>query len=132
MKANFNHTIVTSILFLACLLFTAEAHSQSVESKATSEQRAKKMTDKMKETLSLADAQYQPIYEINLKYVKINEQLKSSDDSKMTKFRNFKATQEAKAKEMKTVLTSDQYKEYEKLADEMKDKLKEGYKNRKK
>lgn len=50
----------------------------------------------------------------------------------MTKFRNFKATQEAKAKEMKTVLTSDQYKEYEKLADEMKDKLKEGYKNRKK
>jgi hypothetical protein len=34
---------------------------------------------------------------------KINEQLKSSDDSKMTKFRNFKATQEAKAKEMKTV-----------------------------
>lgn len=132
MKANFNRTIATSILFVACLLFTVEAYSQSAESKATSEQRAKKMTDKMKEALSLTDAQYQPIYEINLKYAKTNEQLKNSDDSKMTKFRNFKTTQEAKAKEMKAVLTSDQYKEYEKLADEMKAQLKEGYKNRKK
>ena len=132
MKANFNRTITTSILFVACLLFTVEAYSQSVESKATSEQRAKKMTDKMKEALSLTDAQYQPIYEINLKYAKKNEQLKNSDDSKMTKFRNFRATQEAKAKEMKAVLTSDQYREYEKLADEMKAQLKEGYKNRKK
>ncbi|MBP1614603.1 MAG: hypothetical protein H6Q13_2051 [Bacteroidetes bacterium] len=132
MKANFNRTIATSILFVACLLFTVETYSQSVESKATSEQRAKKMTDKMKEALSLTDAQYQPIYEINLKYAKTNEQLKNSDDSKMTKFRNFKTTQEAKAKEMKAVLTSDQYKEYEKLADEIKAQLKEGYKNRKK
>lgn len=132
MKTNFNRTMATTIMFVACLLFTTHAYAQSMNNKAPAEERAKNMTEKMKEKLSLTNAQSQSVYTINLKYANKNEQIMAGNDSKLSKLKKYKASQEEKSKELQSVLTKEQYTEYQKLANELKSELKENYKNRKK
>jgi len=100
------------MLFVVCLLFSVPISAQDI-AKDQAEERAKNMTEQMQKKLSLTDAQYQSVYTINLKYAKKNEQLKNSDENKMAKFRKFKSSQQDKSKELKTVLTKDQFAQYE-------------------
>lgn len=100
--------------------------------KKTPEERAKMMTDRMKEKLVLTDAQYTPVYNIHLKYAKKNEELKQSTEDKKAKGQKFQALQTEKDKELKTVLTDEQYKKYQALKQEKKDEMKEKAKEKKK
>jgi len=131
MKTNLNRNVTAIMLFVVCLLFSVPISAQDI-AKDQAEERAKNMTEQMQKKLSLTDAQYQSVYTINLKYAKKNEQLKNSDENKMAKFRKFKSSQQDKSKELKTVLTKDQFAQYEEWIKEVQAELKQNYKNREK
>ncbi|MEA4852422.1 MAG: hypothetical protein VB126_13360 [Paludibacter sp.] len=130
MKTNLNRIVTAIMLFVAFLLFSGYISAQ--DTKPQAEERAKNLTEQMQKKLSLTDTQYQSVYTINLKYAKMNEQLKSSTESKMAKFKKFKSLQQNKSKELQTVLTKDQFTQYEEWIKDVKAELKENYRNREK
>ena len=106
------------------------AKAQSADSTRTVEGRASAQTEKMKTELSLTDAEYPQVQAINLKYAQKNQEIFSGSGGKLAKFKALKASQKDKSKEMKAVLDKDQYKKSEEMMEEMKQKAKEGYRNR--
>ena len=130
MKTNLNRILTVIMLFVACSSFSLAVSAQNTISKAQAEERAKSMTAQMQKKLALADAQYQPVYDINLKYAKVNEQILKGTDGKIAKFKKLRSTQQSKSKELQAVLTKDQFILYEVWSKEVKEKLKENYKNK--
>ena len=130
MKTNLNRILTVIMLFVACSSFSLAVSAQNTISKAQAEERAQKMTAQMQKKLSLAEAQYQPVYDINLKYAKVNQQILKGTDGKMSKLKKLRSTQQSKSKELQAVLTKDQFILYEVWSKEVKEKLKENYKNK--
>jgi len=130
MKTNLNRILTVIMLFVACSSFSLAVSAQNTISKAQAEERAQKMTAQMQKKLSLAEAQYQPVYDINLKYAKVNQQILKGTDGKMSKLKKLRSTQQSKSKELQAVLTKDQFNQYEEWSKEVKAELKENYKNR--
>ena len=77
------------------------------------------------ERLNLTEEQKDEYIAISRKYGEEMRNLKDSGKSKFAKYRAFKAIQKNKNKEMKNLLSNDQYDEYLKIQEEMKKKLKE-------
>ncbi len=98
--------------------------ARSTDSTRTPEGRAAALTEKMKTELSLTDDQYPSVQAINLKYALKNEQIFKGSEGKFAKFRALKSSQKDKSKEMKAILTSDQYKKYEEMMKEMAEEFK--------
>jgi hypothetical protein len=119
-------------LFLATALLslTLGAKAQMTDSTRTPEGRAAELTKKMQTTLSLTDDQVPKVQTINLKYAQKNQQIWAGADGRFAKVRALRSSQKDKDKEMKTVLDKDQYKKYEEMQQEMKDKARAAYKNR--
>jgi hypothetical protein len=90
---------------------------------ATPEQRAKMLTGKMKEKLALTDDQYKKVSDLNLTYAKKMDPIIHSDDSRLTKYRQSKSLLDEKDQKLKSILTSDQFKQYEAIKKEMMDKM---------
>ena len=84
---------------------------------ATPEERAKRQTDRMKDVLKLTASQEPKVLAINLKYAnKMEDARKIADTTAQRKaFLNLSKQQEA---EFKGILTPDQMKGYQKLAEE--------------
>ena len=116
---------------LALLLFISitTLHAQEI-TKASAADRAKKMSDKMKTELSLDDSSYTIVYAINLKYAEKNTEIMNGGEGKLAKLRSIKASNEDKEKEMKKVLTKEQFKKYKEMMKERKADAKDAYKNR--
>jgi hypothetical protein len=102
--------------------------ARSTDSTRTPEGRAAALTEKMKKELSLTDDQYPSVQALNLKYAQQNERIFKGSDGKFAKYKALKSSQKDKSKEMKAALTSDQYKKYEAMVEEMKSKAREQYK----
>jgi len=119
-------------VFLAASLFvgTVAARAQSTDSTRTAEGRANQLTEKMKTELTLTDEQYPKVQAINLKYAQKNEAIFQGTGARFAKFRSLKSSQKDKSKEMKAVLTSDQYKKYQQMVEEMKNKARQQYQGR--
>ncbi len=130
MKTNLNRIVAVVLFLVACSSFSVSVSAQTAAPKAQAEERAKSMTAQMQKKLALADAQYQPVYDINLKYAKVNEQILKGTDGKIAKFKKLRSTQQSKSKELQAVLTKDQFILYEAWSKEVKEKLKENYKNK--
>ena|SRR6187402_2231674 len=125
------------ILFILVniMVSTVAANAQSVNSPSADSvnmavKRAMAFTERMRTELSLTDTQYPQVREINLKYAQKNEDIFKGSEGRFSKFKALKSSQKAKGKEMKAVLTSDQYKKYEAMVEEMKNKAMERYKGR--
>ena len=124
------------LLILSFLFSTLAANAQSAQpvrsadSTRTPEGRAAALTAKMKTELSLTDDQYPSVQAINLKYVLKNEQIFKGSDGKFAKYRALKSSQKEKRREIKAILTSDQFKKYEAMMEEMKNNAVEQYKGR--
>lgn len=122
------------ITLLSVASMTAHAQvadgAKTADSTRTAEGRAAALTEKMKTELSLTDAQYPQVQAINLKYAQKNEQIFQGPGGRFAKFKSLKSSQKDKSKEMKAILTPDQYKKYEAMVEEMKNKAKEQYKSR--
>jgi len=128
MKTNFNR-IIAVIMLVAAFSFSLGTVAQTNDTKARPEERAKNLTDQMQKKLSLTDAQYQSVYNINLKYAKENEQLKNNADSKLVKLKKLKSLQLNKSEELRVVLNKEQFGKYEEWMKDVKNEIKENYRN---
>lgn len=112
------------------LMLSFGVKAQSADSVKTTGGRAEALTEKMKTKLSLTDEQVPQVQAINVKYAQKNQEIWAGSGGKFAKFRALKSSQKAKGKEMKAVLNKDQYKKYEEMVEEMKNKAREEYKGR--
>lgn len=121
-------TVLIATLFLGI----AGAVSAQKDSTAHSpEARAKTLTDKMKTELSLSDEQTSKVYDINLKYAQKNQESLKGEGSKMEKAKAVKGDNKDKNKELKEVLTEEQFEKYKDLQQEKRATMREKLKNRK-
>lgn len=99
-------------LLLIAVCFSS-AFSQTETKESTPEERAQQWTTWMKEQLALAPDQEAKVHAINLKYASQNEDLKASTASRRDKFRQLKSRDNDKDAELKEILTSDQFHQYQ-------------------
>lgn len=99
-----------NIIILAALTLSLSAYAQTP---STPEERAQRWDDWMKKELVITTAQEANVHAINLKYAQLNEQLKGTDASRRSKFQEVKSNEADKEKELKEVLTKEQFKLYQ-------------------
>jgi len=111
------------------LLITATVSAQS---KLTDEQtnEAKAKYQEYKQQLNLNDDQSKKVDAINTTYFHGIAELKTSNASKLSKYKKFKSLNSERDKQMKDILTKDQYKTYKEQQQEMKDEFKQRRANR--
>jgi hypothetical protein len=128
MKKN----IITTCLLASALIAGICANAQQKVT-ATPEQRANKVTDWMKANLQLDESQVSQVKDINLKYANKTQEVK--DNTTLTRRQKLQVLQDndkAKDKELKNVLTEDQYKTYQSKKAEIKKQVKQKMKENKK
>jgi hypothetical protein len=103
---------------------------KSALKESTPEQRAQMQTGMMKAKLKLDSTQVTKVQAINLKSAQKLEPLLKGDERRFKMLREMMAIQKEKDADLKKVLTDDQYKQYEKMKDEMKEKLKDAKQNK--
>ena len=91
----------------------------------TPAQRADFQTKFMVEKLKLSDQQVEPIRAVNLKYAEKAEEIYNSQKRKFRRFKEIRKMGEEKDKELKTILTDEQYNTYEEYKKEMREKIKD-------
>lgn len=125
MKTFYRLPVVAFFLLISIASLNAQETT-----KASAADRAKKLSDKMKTELSLDSSAYAGVYAINLKYAEKNTEIMNGSEGKLAKFKSLKASNEEKEKEMKGVLTKEQFKKYKEMMKERKADAKDAYKNR--
>lgn len=125
---------VASLILSCALVFfvPALALAQMEDLKnSTPEERAAVQTQWMQNNLSLDAQAINAVSAINLEYAKETQKLLDSDSSKLDKLMTFKRNSQAKAAELKAILTPEQYALYQQKRSEMEDavrkELKEKY-----
>ena len=128
--------IVIAILFTAINLMAVNntfAQSQQTlgdKLKAmTPQQRADYQTGLMKTKLHLDTQEIVKVKAVNLKYAQKFEPIIKSDDGRFTKLKKFKALQDQKDAELKTIFNGNQFKVYQDYENEMREKMKEKVSN---
>ncbi len=110
---KFRRAFAATLVVAAGLLLSSHVLAQQGPSHSTPEDRAKMMTDRMKEKLSLTDEQYQSVYDLNLKYAKKQQALmQNRQQERQEATEKAKALKDSKDGELKGMLTADQYKQY--------------------
>lgn len=123
--------ILTGAMFTFMLLFFMSMNQLFAQTgggkggfmNASPDERAKRLTQMMKDELKLTPAQETKVSAINLKYAKKNEELRKADKAEAQK--KMEESNKARESEFKTILTPEQYKQYLKLEEEMKARRKE-------
>ena len=88
------------------------------------EERAQRLTDRMKEKLGLTEEQASKIAEINLRTAKQNDAaFGASGADRRESLRQVRAANEQRDKEFKKILTGEQWKQYEQMREEMKEEV---------
>jgi len=120
-------------LLFACIMTNPVAAQDKADmiKNSTPEQRAKMQTSMMKAKLQLDTVQVVKVQAINLTAAQKMEPLLKGDGGKLAKFKQIKEIDNAKDKDLKNVLTPEQYKQYEAAKEEMKEKMKERLKDAK-
>ena len=117
-----NAKISFTVMLLGCLLaFSYQSNAHDTDNLTGSQERTEKMSLKMKEILLLNDGQYPKVCDINSKYDKKDQEILNSSAKRKSKLKAIRANQKGKDKELKTVLTKDQFKKYLRLKEEFLD-----------
>ena len=117
--------IATLLLFTSVII-----NAQNKKDLPPAEERAKIQTELMKDKLELNKEQTQKVQEINFKSaLEMDKVFKLTD--RVQKFKKFRSIQLKKDKELKQVLTKEQFKAYKKFKSEMKKRIKKAQKNKK-
>ena len=95
----------------------------------TPDERAKNITDTLNEKLKLSSTQYKNIYDINIKYAKLNDVLLNKGYSKMKLFSNLKSTNLEREKEILVLLDDKQKAIYQQEKSSMISQFKSSRKN---
>ncbi|MDP4187087.1 MAG: hypothetical protein Q8910_05430 [Bacteroidota bacterium] len=97
------------------------------QGRATPEERAKRQTQQMKESLKLTDAQVQQVDAINLKFaLKSDSLFKNRDNDRAQMMEKMKNVQTQKEAELQKVLTPDQFATYQKNQEAMRSRRGQG------
>ena len=126
MKKNRSSGFMLALLLVVITL----VHAQQ-KAPVSAEEMATKTTEWMKTNLNLSEDQVGQANEINLKYARRNMDLKKSSLNKKQKLQMLKSNEDAKEKELKNILSADQYKTWLVKKEEVKEQLKENYKKNK-
>ena len=121
MKAISNYRIVIFLIMVCGMCLSANLNAQQTKSP---EDRAKAITDEMKSKLNLNDDQFKKVSDVNLKYAKERNDIFSGSGDKKSKEDKMKTSFDSEKNDMKSILTSDQYKKYEDMLKEMKKEAK--------
>ena len=121
MTRNLRFTVGLVILMLisASSVYAQGNQQGSGKVKASPEDRAKRLTEMMKEGLQLTPAQEPKIAAINLKYAKKNDEVKKMTDTTLMR-KTLQANNKLKDTELQGILTPEQFKSYQKQAEQMK------------
>ena len=107
------------IAMLSLNLYAQQGKKGSDFIKATPEERAKRLTEMMKENLKLTTVQEPKVSAINLKYGKKNEEVKKISDTTLQR-KTLKENNKLKDAELKGVLTPEQFTAYLKQMEALK------------
>jgi periplasmic protein CpxP/Spy len=118
MTRTIRFSIALIILFAISLTTIYAQHPGSGMGNATPEQRATRLTERMKEDLKLTAAQEPKVAAINLKFAKSMENIKKIADTAAQR-KIFDGLNKQKETELKGILTADQLKLYQKMVEEM-------------
>jgi len=118
------------VLMLVFAAFIAEAQPGGQGRNFSPEDMASRQTEQMKEYVKMDKTLEKKVYDLNLKYAKKSQELRSGrnfmdmSDSEREKMRaQMTAQQEEKDKEMKKILSADQWKQYEKYREEARQRM---------
>ncbi len=114
-------------MMLSAALFNSTA-SFAQDGNKSIEDMAQLSTDSLDEKLNLSDEQEAKVYQVTIKYLERAQDLMYSSDSRREKYRTFQADNAAKEREMKGILTNEQFKEWQKIAAEQLEQIKQNRK----
>lgn len=114
-----------TLIMAAGLFVSSQTHAQQDSS------AARKLTDKMKIELSLTDQQYNQVYNVNQHFITGVKSLQSEGGRKLAKFKKMKFIGDERDRQMKQILSAEQYQQYLENKAENREKLKESRKNSK-
>ncbi|MBK7441572.1 MAG: hypothetical protein IPL12_05710 [Bacteroidetes bacterium] len=89
----------------------------------SAEQRAKALTELMDNKLNLDDAQQGLVAELNLRYANKVDEIAATDATKPEKVQKVSALNDAKEKELKTILSGPQYTKYVEMKEDFREKM---------
>jgi uncharacterized protein (DUF2461 family) len=118
-------SIVVIVMFVSTMSF-----AQDRELTEEQKEQVKEQLEKYFEKLDLSEEQKPIFEEITKKYALQMKILKTSDQGRFAKYKEYKSIVGSKNKEMKTLLSAEQYKIYKKTQKEIQKKMKEKRKNR--
>jgi Spy/CpxP family protein refolding chaperone len=98
---------------------------QNLVEEIPAEEKAPVQEDFLAKKLSLTAEQREQVGQINRKYAREVDSILRSDDYRSKKVRRFKSAMKNKDRELKKVLSKEQYEMYEKIREEMKQRLRE-------
>ncbi|TKG96583.1 hypothetical protein EYV94_04860 [Puteibacter caeruleilacunae] len=118
------------ILLAIVVISVVKVSAQNQKDLPPAKERAEMQTEIMKEKLSLTEEQIPKVMTINLDAAKRIDEVKKMTN-RMSMFKEFRSTMQAKDEGLKAILTKDQYKLYQKSKEEMKKKAQQAMKERK-
>lgn len=127
MKALMRH-LLFYVLLIGGINIQGFSQDQQMTKDSTEEEMARSGTDRQKEALSLNGQQEEQMYEVNLKYIKEMQEIRSEGRSLSTISR-LKAMSGRMDEDVRAILNDDQYKEYLKMKEERQKEMKKRMKS---
>ena len=119
---------IITILLLS--LFSIASYAQERQLTEEQKEQVKEQLEQYFEKLNLSEEQKPKFEEITKKYALQMKTLKSSDKHKFAKYKEYKSIIGSKNKEMKALLSAEQFKIYKENQREIQKKIKEKRRNR--
>lgn len=104
--------LITISLILWCTVTLISAQNVDEMRSSSPEDRAANQTEWMKTELSLDSATEHIVYNVNLRYAKANQVIFDSGERKIIKLKKIKGNQIDKDKQLKSILSKEQYDKY--------------------
>jgi len=123
--------ILVNVLFLITFLFAGNVIWGQKKTSSTPEERATKLTEWMKTNLQLSGDQVTQVQTLNLKYANKTQELQTQSLSRKQKMQILKDNDKAKDAELKNVLTTEQYNNYQVKKEEIRKQMKERMREKK-
>lgn len=112
-------------LILGVVLFSNGVFAQNQLSEMPAEERAKMQTARMASSLGLDSVQTVEVSGINLKYARKMDPVIQGNGSRISKFKAFNEINNQKEKDLKTVLSKEQFTLFKQQQEEMKKQIKQ-------
>lgn len=112
--------LITMSMIVWCTVTSLSAQNMDEMRSSSPEERAARQTKWMNSELSLDSVTQVNVFNVNLKYAKANQVIFNSAERKIIKLNKIKSNKASKDKELRTVLSKEQYEKYLITKDTMK------------